>query len=170
MKAIVAVDSNWAIGLNGNLLERIPEDMKYFKKMTLGKVVVMGRETFYSLPGKEPLKDRKNIVLSRKMESSDEKVTVCGSIDLLFEELSKYESDDVFVAGGEMVYSELLPYCTEAYVTKIDKAHEADTFFPDLDKSGDWEFAGSNGSGDYNGLRYEFVIYKNNNVKTFKLQ
>jgi dihydrofolate reductase len=65
MKAIVAVDLNWGIGFKGNLLQRIPDDMKFFKQMTLGKVVVMGRETFESLPGKEPLKDRTNIVLSK---------------------------------------------------------------------------------------------------------
>ena len=120
MKAIVAVDLNWGIGYRGNLLQRIPEDMKFFKQMTLGKVVIMGRETFESLPGKEPLKDRINIVLSKDECFTNEKVTICRSLDELFYELKKYNSDDVFVIGGESIYTQLLPYCSEVYVTKID--------------------------------------------------
>jgi len=92
MKAIAAVDLNWGIGYRGNLLERIPEDMKFFKQMTIGKVVIMGRKTFESLPGKEPLKDRVNIVLSKNEGFNNRKVTICRTLDELFCELEKYNS------------------------------------------------------------------------------
>jgi len=120
MKAIVAVDSNWGIGFRGNLLQRIPGDMKFFKQMTLNKVVIMGRETFESLPGKEPLKDRVNIVLSKNECFNNEKVTICRTLNELFCELEKYNSDEVFLIGGESIYTQLLPYCKEAYVTSIE--------------------------------------------------
>ncbi|MDX9872308.1 MAG: dihydrofolate reductase, partial [Clostridia bacterium] len=114
MKAIVAVDMNWGIGYKGNLLLRIPEDMQFFKQMTLGKVVIMGRETFESLPGKTPLKDRINIILSKNMDSENVNIIVRRSLNEIFHELKRYNSDDVFVIGGESVYTQLLPYCTEA--------------------------------------------------------
>jgi dihydrofolate reductase len=135
LKAIVAVDSKWGIGFQGNLLEKIPEDMRYFRKLTTGKVIVMGRKTFESLPGKEPLKDRENIVLSRNKDFFDGRITICSSTGELFKKLEKYDSNDIFIIGGGQIYSLLLPYCTEAFVTKIDKPHNADTFFPDLDKA-----------------------------------
>ena len=72
MKMIAAVDRNWSIGKDGNLLVRIPEDQKFFKRMTLGKTVVMGRKTLDSLPGGRALKDRANIVLTRNPDFARE--------------------------------------------------------------------------------------------------
>ncbi|WP_276624297.1 dihydrofolate reductase, partial [Syntrophomonas wolfei] len=143
MKAIVAVDLNWGIGYKGNLLQRIPEDMKFFQQMTLGKVLIMGRETFESLPGKEPLKDRINIVLSKNEEFNNEKVIICRTLTELFMELKKYDLDNVFVIGGESIYTQLLPYCTEAYVTRIENTYEADKYFINFDKIDDWELVSS---------------------------
>ena len=100
MKAIVAVDLNWGIGCGGKLLQTIPEDMKFFKQKTSGKVVIMGRETFESLPGKSPLKDRINIVLSRSKSFCDDRITVCRSLEELFREIKKYHTDDVYLIGG----------------------------------------------------------------------
>ncbi len=159
MKAIVAVDLNWGIGFKGNLLQRIPEDMKFFKQMTLGKVVVMGRETFESLPGKEPLRDRRNIVLSRSIDFINEKVTICRSIDELFIELKKYNQDDVFVIGGESIYTQLLQYCTESYVTKIENTYIADKYFVDLDKEEMWETSSSSDWYVYKDIHFKFVKY-----------
>lgn len=161
MKAIVAVDLNWGIGYRGNLLQRIPEDMKFFKQMTLGKVVIMGRETFESLPGKEPLKDRINIVLSKNKSFKNEKVIICRSLDELFHELAKCNSDDVFVIGGESIYAQLLPYCTEAYVTKIEKTYDADKYFINLDKDETWELVSTSELQTYQDLQYKFVKYVN---------
>ena len=160
MKAIVAVDLNWGIGYRGNLLQRIPEDMKFFKKMTIGKVVIMGRETFESLPGKEPLKDRINIVLSKNESFNNEKVTICRSLKKLFCELEKYNSDDVFVIGGESVYSQLLSSCTEAYVTKIENKYLADKYLFDLDKNKEWKLISTSNQQTYEGTHFKFIKYK----------
>lgn len=92
MKIIVAVDLNWGIGCDGKLLQHIPEDMKFFKEKTIGNVVVMGRETFESLPGKNPLKDRVNIVLSRDRSFKDDRLIICNSIEDTLKELQKYEN------------------------------------------------------------------------------
>ena len=161
MKAIVAVDLNWGIGYKGNLLQRIPEDMKFFKQMTIGKVVVMGRETFESLPGKEPLKDRTNIVLSKNKKFTNENLVLCCSLEELTQELRKYNSDDVFVIGGESVYSQLLPYCTEAYVTKINKSYIADKYFCNLDEEQNWEMMSMSDLRTYNDIQYKFTKYFN---------
>lgn len=164
MKAIAAVDLNWGIGYRGNLLQRIPEDMKLFKQMTLGKVVVMGRETFESLPGKEPLKYRINIVLSKNKSFMKDNVTICSSLDELFLELKKYNSDDVFVIGGESIYTQLLPYCAEAYVTKIENTYIADKYFYNLDKDNVWRLVSTSDMQTYKDINFMFTKYVNNKV------
>ncbi|KUO68090.1 MAG: dihydrofolate reductase [Clostridia bacterium BRH_c25] len=168
MKAIAAVDLNWGIGYKGNLLQRIPEDMKFFKQMTLGKVVIMGRETFESLPGKEPLKDRTNIILSRKECYGDDRIIVCHSLNEVFHEIKKYKTEDVFAIGGESVYAQLLPFCTEAYITRIENKYTADKFFTDLDKDEAWEIVSASDLQVYKGINYKFVKYVNNKVAYYK--
>ncbi|MDD2586012.1 MAG: dihydrofolate reductase [Syntrophomonadaceae bacterium] len=162
MKVIVAVDSDWGIGYRGKLLQRIPEDMKFFKQMTLGKVVIMGRETFESLPGKQPLKDRINIVLSKHKCFDNKKVTICHSLNELFFELEKYNNDDIFVIGGESIYSQLLPFCTEAYVTKIESKYVADKYFVDLDRSESWTPVTASSPHIYQDIYYRFLKYIKN--------
>lgn len=165
MKAIVAVDLNWAIGCKGRLLISIPEDLKFFKSMTLGKVVVMGRETFESLPGRKPLKDRHNIVLTRTGNYTHDDLTICRSINQLFNELAKFPTEDVFVIGGEKVYNQLLPYCSEAYVTKIEDTFAADTFFPNLDEMEDWQLVAVSDLKFFGDTKYRFTKYVNKRVK-----
>jgi len=166
MKAILSVDQNWAIGYKGKLLQRIPEDMKYFKQTTVGKVVVMGRETFFSLPGGEPLKDRINIVLCEDKGFSDKDIIVCSSLDELFIEIGKYPADDVFVIGGEMVYAELLPYCSEAYITKIENTYPADKYFRNLDEDERWEKESSGEPKSHNNIVFSFTKYINKHTIT----
>lgn len=161
MKAIVAVDLNWGIGFKGNLLQRIPDDMKYFKQKTMGKIVIMGRGTFDSLPGKKPLKDRINIVLSKSDSFKEENVTVCHSLGELFNEIEQYDQNDVFVIGGESIYTQLLPCCTEAYVTKIQSAHEADKFFINIDKEESWHLYSTSELRKYNDFQFSFNKYIN---------
>lgn len=164
MKAIVAVDLNWGIGYRGNLLQHIPEDMKFFKNMTIGKIVVMGRETFESLPGKNPLKDRVNIVLSRSQTFNSDGITVCSSLEELFAVLRKYNTDDVFIIGGQSIYRQLLPYCTEVYVTKILKIYKADKYFVNLDIDQGWNLVYESEIKDYNGIKYRFTKYLNTSI------
>lgn len=166
MRAIVAVDLNWGIGYKGNLLERIPEDMKFFKQTTIGKVVIMGRETLESLPGKEPLKDRINIVLSRNENFSNDKVIICRSLTELFDKLKNYLEDDVFVIGGESVYIQLLPYCSDAYVTKIENTYNADKYFVNLDKNESWELLTKSEIKNYNNIKYSFLRYINKQISS----
>ena len=133
MKAIVAVDKNWGIGYKGNLLFRIKEDMKFFKEMTTGKVVIMGKNTFESLPN--PLKDRLNLVIIPDDYEKNDNL-IFGSMEEIMEEAKKHDTNDVFVIGGGSIYEQLIPYCDTIYVTRIDASKEADTFFPDLSREG----------------------------------
>jgi len=133
MNLIVVADKNWAIGCGNKLLYSIPEDMKFFKETTLGKVVVMGGKTYQSLPS-GALKGRTNIVLSRNKDIYCENVIVCDTLENLIIELEKYSDDNIFIIGGEMFYRTMLIYCNKAYVTKIDaETKEADSFFPNLE-------------------------------------
>ncbi len=167
MKAILSADLNWGIGCGGNLLQRVPEDMKFFRKTTTGKVVVMGRETFESLPGRQPLKDRVNIVLSKNAVYNDDRLILCRSIKELMNELEKYNSDDVFVIGGETVYTQLLPFCTEVFVTRFEKEFTADRHFPELDKLENWVLAEESEQHFYNDMGFRFLKYVNRAVCMF---
>ncbi len=160
MKAIVCVDKNWGIGNANELLFHIPEDLKFFKSKTIGNVIVMGRETFNSLPGQKALADRVNIVMSTDKSWSAEGVVVCHSINELFEELKRFDSNTVYICGGASIYQQLIPYCDTAYVTRVDSAKPADRFFPNLDMSSDWVLAREKEEMEYKGLRYRFTTYK----------
>ena len=160
MKAIVCVDKNWGIGKGNELLYHIPADMKYFKEKTIGNVVVMGLATFRSLPGQKPLADRVNIVISAEKDWSAPGVTVCGSLDELFELLERYDTNTVFVIGGASVYEQLLPDCDTAYVTKVDAQPQADRFFPDLDSMDDWRLAEQGEEQSDGGYNFRFCVYK----------
>lgn len=139
MKAILAADKNWGIGYNNRLLVSIPSDMKFFRQTTTGKVVVMGRKTLESFPNGMPLKNRTNIVLTGNQNYQVKDAVIVHSEDELMEELKKYNTNDIYVIGGESVYHMMLPYCDTAYVTKINRAFQADTFFPNLDEMDEWE-------------------------------
>jgi len=141
MKLVVAVDREWGIGYKGELLARVRADLRYFQSLTKGNVVILGSKTLATFPGGRILKDRVNLVLSRKPDYSPEGAIVLHSMDELFEELKKYDTDSVFVIGGSNVYHQLLPYCDTAYVTKFDKSFEKDAFFDNLDQSDEWELA-----------------------------
>lgn len=138
MKAILAADKNWGIGYNNHLLVSIPSDMKFFRQTTTGKVVVMGRKTLESFPNGMPLKNRTNVVLTANQDYQVKDAVIVHSEDELMEELKKYDADDIYVIGGESVYRMMLPYCDTVYVTKIDRAFQADTFFPNLDEMDEW--------------------------------
>lgn len=165
MNIIAAVDRNWAIGNKNSLLVKIPRDQKLFREMTEQKVVVMGRKTLESLPQKQPLKNRTNIILSSDKNYTVKGAVVVHSVEELFEELKKYQSDDIFVAGGETVYRQLLPYCDTAHITKIDYAYEADAYFPKLDKMPEWELAADSEEQTYFDLEYYFLQYRKRAVK-----
>ena len=160
MKMIVAVDKNWGIGKNNELLVSIPADMKMFRTETSGKVVVMGRKTLESFPGGLPLKNRTNIVLSGNPDYQVKGAIVVHSLPELLEEIKKYPKDQVYCIGGDSVYKMLLPYCDTAQVTKIDFAYEADRYFPNLDEMPQWQVAAESEEQTYFDLEYRFVRYE----------
>lgn len=160
MNMIVAVDNNWAIGYKNSLLVKIPRDQKLFQEMTTGKVVVMGRKTLESLPQKQPLQNRINIILSGNKAFKVKGATVVNSIEELLKELKKYNDNDIFIVGGESLYKQMLPYCDTAHVTKIDYEYQADTYCPDLDKMPEWEIVADSEEQTYFDLEYVFLKYK----------
>ena len=160
MNLIVAVDKNWAIGYGNKLLVSIPQDMKFFRETTSGKVVVMGRKTLESFPGGQPLKKRTNIVLTENPNYEVKDAVVVHDIGSLLEELKQYPAEDVYVIGGESVYRALLPYCDKAYVTRIDHAYLADTYFPNLDEDPEWKMTKVSDEQTYFDLEYVFTIYE----------
>lgn len=160
MNLIVAVDKNWAIGSQNKLLVSIPADMKFFRETTKNKVVVMGRKTLESFPNGQPLKERINIVLTRDKNYKVNDAIIVHTVEELLKEIKKYNSDDVYVIGGESIYRMLLPYCKMAYVTKIDHAYQADTYFPNLDELSQWKLTGITEEQTYFDLEYVFVRYE----------
>ena len=160
MNLIVAVDKNWAIGLGNKLLVSIPADMKFFRQTTTGKVVVMGRKTLESFPGGQPLKNRTNIIITRDPAYQVKDGIVVSTIEEAVEELKKYKEEDIFVIGGESIYRQMLPYCKTAFVTKIDHAYDADSFFPNLDEMEDWKLTGISEEQTYFDLEYVFARYE----------
>ena len=100
MNLIAAVDKNWAIGLNNKLLVSIPADMKFFREVTTGNVVVMGRKTLESFPNGLPLKKRTNIVLTSDRSYQVKDAVIVHDMEELREELKKYPSERIYVIGG----------------------------------------------------------------------
>lgn len=165
MNLIVAVDKNWAIGNGNKLLVSIPQDMKFFRETTKGKIVVMGRKTLESFPGGQPLKNRVNVVLTTDKNYKVNGTDVVHTIDEMLDELKKYPTEDIYIIGGESIYRQLLPYCDMAYVTKIDHAYDADTHFPNLDEDPQWEMTKISDEQTYFDLEYVFTIYERKELK-----
>ncbi len=160
MNLIVAVDENWGIGKNNELLIRIPGDQRMFRQKTTGNVIVIGRKTLDSFPNGTPLKDRVNIVLTGKERESKNGEIYKNSVEEVLEELKKYPDKEIYIAGGESIYRQFLPYCDTAYVTKIDHKYEADVCFPNLDEDKEWEITEESEEQVYFDITYTFVTYK----------
>ena len=160
MNMIVAVDQNWAIGYKGGLLVSIPEDMKFFRTETSGKVVVKGLKTLESFPNGLPLKNRTNLVLTRNANYQVKGAFVFSSVEEVLEELKKYDSEDIYIIGGDTIYKQFLPYCDVAHVTRIEHAYEADAWFPNLEEDPEWELTGQSEEKTYFDLEFTFCKYE----------
>lgn len=160
MNAIAAVDANWAIGNKNRLLTSIPADMKFFREKTMGHVVVMGRKTLESFPNGLPLKNRVNIVLTANRSYKVKDAIIVHTKEELLEELKKYDSNELYVIGGGSIYEMLISYCDTAYITKIDHAYAADTYFPNLDQMDDWEMTEVSEEQTCFDLEYVFAKYE----------
>ena len=161
MKAIVAVDSNWAIGNKGQLLVSIPADQKdNFRRRTSGNTIVYGRKTLETFPQKIVLPNRRNIILSTRPDYTVKNAEVAHNRDELMELVKNENSDDVYIIGGETVYKQFIDDCDTAIVTFIDKAYEADAYFPNLDKDPNWELVEESEEQVYFDITYTYRIYK----------
>lgn len=159
--AIAAVDADWGIGYNGELLERIPADMKFFKETTMNSVVIMGRKTWDSLP-KKPLIDRDNIIITSKPQMNYE-YPAFVDFNKIKQILTNATSQrDIYIIGGASIYKQLLPYCDKAYITKIYKSHEnVDSYFPNLDQmENEWELIEKSSPANYKNFYYSFTTYQ----------
>ena len=159
MIAIVNTTKDWGIGNGNDLLVHIPEDMKFFRNTTRGKVIVMGRRTLESFPGGNPLKDRINIVLSRDPDYKKEGVIVCHSVEEVLDRTAVFPAEDVFVIGGAQIYRQFLAYCEKALVTRTDIVLPADTYFPNLDESANWKCTKTGSEKEHEGISFKFTEY-----------
>lgn len=160
MNLIVCVDSHWGIGKNGDLLVSIPADKRMFKEQTTGKVVLGGRKTMEGLPGGTTLKGRTNILLTSKNNYQFGDAIIVHDMNETMQELKKYRKEDIYIVGGGRVYEQFLPYCSRAYVTKVEYRYDADTFFPNLDENEEWMLTHDSEEQTYYDLEYYFTIYQ----------
>ena len=150
---IVAKGINNEIGKNNDLLWHLPSDLKFFKAVTMGKSIIMGRKTFQSLP--KVLPGRKNIVIS-----SDENFPAQGAVVVTSTEkaLAESETEEVFIIGGESIYRAFFPLAQKLYITEVEfEDKDADVFFPEIDLSL-WKRELLD-EGEENGLRYRHMLY-----------
>ena len=157
MKAIAAVDENWAIGSQGKLLCPISADLKRFKVITTGHPVILGRKTLATFPGGRPLKGRRNLILSRRPGFAPEGAEVFSDVPALL----AAAPEDSFVIGGASVYAALLDRCDTAYVTKIQKSFPAaDCWFPNLDERPEWQAVEEGPVLEDKEIKFRYVTYK----------
>lgn len=164
MILIFAVDNNWNIGYDGDLLYKISEDLKRFRKLTEGNIVIMGRRTFEALPNRKSLSNRINIVLTRDKDYEADESIVINSLDSLSTLLEKLQSSsnkkmEVFVIGGGNIARQLIENCNRAYITKVFKTFPADTLIPNLDLDPNWKVVNESEVFSQGDLLYKYVDY-----------
>lgn len=156
MKLIVCVDEQWGIGSQGDLLYHIPADLKFFKESTTGHQIIMGKATFLSLPGKRPLPNRNNIILTSDRSFSVDGANVVHTIE---EALNLSKKGETFIIGGESIYQQFLPYCDTAFVTKVFSRKHADRTMVNLDEHTEWKKVDESEVFEYRDLKYRFQTY-----------
>ena len=159
--AIASIDNNWGIGYDGELLERIPEDMKYFKEITTNHTIVMGRNTWESLPS-HPLPNRINIVITHTGIQCSEMTMFISIEEAITRIRQAFDDEKWFIIGGGSIYEQLLPYCDTVFLTHIGKDHKnVDTYFPRIDKDPNWEIDTCTELREsITGIPYAFLTYK----------
>ena len=158
LSIIVAIAKNNVIGKDNKLIWHLPEDLKRFKELTTGKIIIMGRKTFESLG--RVLPNRKHIILTKNKDfkCNHEMVEIVTDI----KELDKYikSEEENFVIGGASIYKMFMPYANKMYVTKIDEEFDGDTFFPNIDEN-EWkaETKEKGITDEKNPYNYEYITY-----------
>lgn len=163
VSAIVAVSPDWGIGDGKGMLYRLPGDLKYFRSVTFGHPVIMGRKTLESFPGGKPLPGRENIVITRNRSYQPGGVTVVHSLAALRRLVAARPGEHFFVIGGGEIYEKLLPDCETAYVTMVETEPPIvpTVFYPDLSKKRSWEMeSASEPHAEENGAVYRFTVWR----------
>jgi len=156
MELIVAVYEDWGIGREGTQPVALKADRRFFREMTRGATVIVGRRTVLDFPEQKPLPNRVNVVLTRSAVELPG-FAVCSGVEEVLELVK--DAPKVMVIGGGSIYRQLLPHCDTAYVTKIRCAPQSDTFFPNLDEDENWSPEERLQSGTENGIAYEMWKY-----------
>ncbi|MBR1625481.1 MAG: dihydrofolate reductase [Clostridia bacterium] len=169
LKIIVAVDNKWGIGKKNDLLFKLKQDMKFFTYTTWNQTVIMGGNTLKSLPGGKGLKNRTNFVLWPEAEPGidREDCIIAYSMSELAELVKGLATPEAYIIGGAMMYKTMLPYCTEALITKVEADGGAEVFFDNLDDNPDWELVKEGEPIEDNGYMIRFTTYKNKNPRDF---
>lgn len=158
---IAAIGRNNELGLNNTLIWQIPEDLRFFKEQTINKSILMGRNTFESLPSLLP--NRTHLVLTSRTDLKEsERLKVFNSLDVLIAYLEQAEGE-IMVIGGSKIYETFLPYSNKMLLTEIDAENKADAFFPDFDKT-EWT-SEILSTSSYENLNYKHLVYRRNNQK-----
>ncbi|MBI5457978.1 dihydrofolate reductase [Candidatus Kaiserbacteria bacterium] len=156
--AVVAIGKNRELGKEGKLLWHIPDDLKRFKELTLGRPVIMGRKTFESIlgyTGGKPLPGRTNIIVTRDAGWRYEGVIVAPSLEDALEKAKRLDAEEIHIGGGAQIYEQALPYITKLYLTLVDDTKEADTFFPAY--ADEFTKKVFEEEREWNGLKYSWV-------------
>ena len=163
MFLIFAVDENWNIGYKGDVLIKISEDLRRFRRFTINNIIIMGRKTFDSLPDSKPLPDRINIVMTRNKEFNPPDTLVVHSPEELVETLKRINPDgemEHWCIGGGIIAEHLLPMCTKAYITKVYKNFpKADAHLHNLDEDPEWIVDKVYEMKNFENIDYQYVDY-----------
>lgn len=157
MDAIVAVYADWGIGCGGTQPVTVRADRRRFRELTEGCSVIVGRKTLADFPGGRPLKNRRNIVLTRQALDIPGAAVVHDTDQVL---AAAGEQERCIVIGGASVYREMLPYIDRVFVTQLDVTPVSDSFFPDLDADPAWTRTETGPWQEEDGLRYRFCTYE----------
>lgn len=149
---IVAISKNRGIGNDNKLLWQIPDDLRRFKKLTTGHLIIMGRKTFESI-GKA-LPERDNIVITRDKNFETEDCIVVNSLEQALAKAASIDNNEIFIIGGGQIYEQAISKADKIYLTEIDSDLDADTFFPDYSQFNSVVFAQQN---VFNGINYKFL-------------
>ena len=160
MIIIAHADKNNGIGKNNDLMFRLPLDMKFFRETTTDSVVIMGRKTLESFPGKKPLPKRVNIVITRNPDFEAENVITASSPEDAAKISKAYPDKKVFVIGGGNIYEQMLPFCDTALITRVYEDADADTFIHDFDNDPEWYLAEESDDIEDNAHIVRFCNYK----------
>lgn len=162
----MAIGRNRELGRKGKLLWHIPDDLKRFKQLTLGRPIIMGRKTFESIVGYlgKPLPGRTSIVVTRnpkmiEIVSQSSDVLAASSLEEAIEKARQFDSEEIHIGGGAEIYKQALPMIDKLYLTHIDaEAPDADTFFPEYEKEFTRETFREN--REWNGTKYTWIDFE----------